>query len=97
MSNLESITQFIKQDIIVDNLEVVDSIDEIEDDAQLIGDGLDLDSIEVLDLVVSIEKKYNLKFKDYPEQTIQEKMKNVSTLASFVHEQVEAQTTAEAC
>ncbi|GEK10095.1 hypothetical protein HUZ36_12885 [Pseudoalteromonas sp. McH1-7] len=97
MSNLESITQFIKQDIIVDNLEVVDSIEEIEDDAPLIGDGLDLDSIEVLDLVVSIEKQYSLKFKDYPEQTIQEKMKNVATLAQFVHEQVAAKATAEAC
>ncbi|WP_440055551.1 hypothetical protein ACSLBF_05250 [Pseudoalteromonas sp. T1lg65] len=90
MSTLESVMQFIKQDIIVDNLEVVDSIDEIENDAQLIGDGLDLDSIEVLDLVVSIEKKYHFKFKDFPEQLIQEKMKNISTLAEFVHEQATA-------
>ncbi|MBE0370477.1 hypothetical protein J8L98_19505 [Pseudoalteromonas sp. MMG013] len=91
MSTLESISTFLKQDIIVDSLEVVDSVEEIDSNAQLVGDGLDLDSIEVLDLVVSVEKKYNFKFKDFPETVIQDKMKNINSLSQFIYEQTQGQ------
>jgi len=87
MHTLESITDFIKQDIIVDMLEVVVSTDEIIENTQLIGGGLDLDSIEIMDLVVSLEKKYHFKFKDFPEETLKDKMASLDLLVQFVFEQ----------
>ncbi|AZZ96245.1 hypothetical protein CWB99_05630 [Pseudoalteromonas rubra] len=90
MADFDQIRTFIKQDIIVDNLEVVDSIDELDDEQGLVSDGLELDSIEVLELVVSIEKKYGMKFSNYGNEVIKEKMASINALAQFVSEEARA-------
>lgn len=89
MQNVEQILSFIKEDVIIGDLEVVDCLSEIDDNDMLIEGGLGLDSIETLELVVSIEKKYGLKFKDYPSEVIKEKMVSLNALSAFIYEEVQ--------
>jgi len=89
MQNVEQILSFIKEDVIIGDLEVVDCLSEIDDNDQLIDGGLGLDSIETLELVASIEKKYSLKFKDYPGDVIKEKMLSLNALSTFIFEEVQ--------
>ncbi|KXO12887.1 hypothetical protein AKG98_4083 [Moritella sp. JT01] len=84
---LDEILLFLKQNILIDELEIVDSIAEIDDNDQLVGSGLALDSIEILDLVASIEKKYCIKFKNYSNEIIQKKMTSILQLAQFIAEE----------
>jgi len=62
-------------------LEKVDP-DALEDDALLVGGGLDLDSIDLLELVVGLEKEYGLKIADVAEG--RRILKSVESLAQFV-------------
>ena len=45
------------------NLEDI-TVDDIDNDAPLFGDGLGLDSIDALELIVLMEKKYGIKLSD---------------------------------
>ncbi len=65
------------------NLEEV-TIDEIEDQAPLFGDGLGLDSIDALELTVLLDKDYGIKVTD-PKigKTI---FQSIETLASYISE-----------
>jgi acyl carrier protein len=89
MQNIEQILSFIKEDVIIGDLEVVDCLSEIDDNDQLIDGGLGLDSIEVLEFVASIEKKYGLKFKDYSGEVLKEKMASLNALSTFIFEEVQ--------
>lgn len=89
MQNVAEILSFIKEDVIVGDLEVVDCISEIDDNDVLIDGGLGLDSIETLELVVSIEKKYGLKFKEYSSEVLKEKMASLSALSQFIFDEVQ--------
>lgn len=61
------------------------SIDEIDDETQLIGeDGLFFDSIDVLELIVELEKKYGIKIKD--NDIIAKKFAKFSSFFEFVIE-----------
>jgi acyl carrier protein len=62
-------------------LERVDP-DSIQDDAPLVGGGLDLDSIDLLELVVGLEKEYGLKIADVAEG--RRILTSVRSLAEFV-------------
>lgn len=63
------------------NLEEM-STDDIDENADLFGDGLGLDSIDALELIVLLEKKYGIKLAD--PSAGKEIFKNVSTIADFV-------------
>lgn len=63
------------------NLEEM-SADDIDENADLFGDGLGLDSIDALELIVLLEKKYGIKLAD--PSAGKEIFKNVSTIADFV-------------
>ena len=65
------------------NLEEV-TIDEIEDQAPLFGDGLGLDSIDALELTVLLDKDYGIKVTD-PKvgKTI---FQSIETLAAYISE-----------
>ena len=57
---METLHNELKQ-LIIDALNLEDmSIDEIETEAPLFGDGLGLDSIDALELGLAIKKKYNI-------------------------------------
>jgi len=62
-------------------LEKVDP-DTLQDDAPLVGGGLDLDSIDLLELVVGLEKEYGLKIADVAEG--RRILTSVDSLAQFV-------------
>ncbi|WP_313265911.1 phosphopantetheine-binding protein [Sphingobacterium sp.] len=65
------------------NLEEV-TVDEIEDQAPLFGDGLGLDSIDALELTVLLDKDYGIKVTD-PKigKTI---FQSIETLATYISE-----------
>jgi acyl carrier protein len=64
-------------------LEQIDP-DGIQDDAPLVGGGLDLDSIDLLELVVGLEKEYGLKIADVAEG--RRILTSVRSLVEFVAE-----------
>lgn len=81
---MEELLNKLKNEIIeVLNLEGM-TVDDIDSDAPLFGDGLGLDSIDALELIVLLEKNYGIKLND-PNQgkTI---FKSVRTLAEFIHQ-----------
>ena len=63
------------------NLEDI-SIDDIQDNDPLFGDGLGLDSIDALELIVLLDKEYGIKLAD-PKQG-KEIFQSVETMAQFV-------------
>jgi acyl carrier protein len=54
----------------------------LDDDAPLIGSGLDLDSIDILELVTGVEKKYGVRFED-PE-LVQKVFTSVRSIADHI-------------
>lgn len=79
-----SLNTEIKQ-LIIDSLDLEDiSVDEIEDDAPLFGEGLGLDSIDALELGLAISKKYGVKI-DAENSETKEHFKSVNSLASFIN------------
>ncbi len=70
--------------LIVDTLALEDvTAEEIETDALLFGDGLDLDSIDALEIAMAIEEKYGVILGDDPDAN-QKIFMSVRTLAEFV-------------
>lgn len=66
------------------NLEEM-SVEDINDDDPLFGDGLGLDSIDALELIVMLEKEYGIKIRD-PEKG-KAIFQSINSLAEFVHSQ----------
>lgn len=81
-ASLQALRKELKQ-FIVGHLRLHDvDPSELDDDAPLVGSGLDLDSIDVLELVTGVEKKYGVRFED-PE-LVQRVFTSVSTIASHL-------------
>lgn len=64
------------------NLEDI-SVDDIETDAPLFGDGLGLDSIDALELGLAIKKKYSLVL-DADDTQTREHFVSVANLAAYI-------------
>lgn len=80
MSNL---TQEVKQ-MIIDVLMLEDiSLDDIEDDAPLFGEGLGLDSIDALELGVALKKRYNIQLNAESDDT-KNHFKSVNSLVELI-------------
>lgn len=77
----EIITNLKKQIIEALNLEEI-TVDDIETDAPLFGDGLGLDSIDALELILILEKEYGIHIENPAEA--KPIFKSVRTLAEFV-------------
>ncbi|MEF1289580.1 phosphopantetheine-binding protein [Vibrio sp. M260118] len=74
--------------LIIDALNLEDlTIDDIETDAPLFGDGLGLDSIDALELGLAIKKKYNIVI-DADDSNTREHFASVSNLAKYIASQV---------
>ena len=79
---MDALKQELKERIInALNLEDI-SIDEIQDNDPLFGDGLGLDSIDALELIVLLDKEYGIKLAD-PKQG-KEIFQSVETMAQYV-------------
>ncbi len=79
---MEALKAELKAKIIaVLNLEDI-SVDDINDDDVLFGDGLGLDSIDALELIVLLDKDYGIKLTDPKEgKTI---FQSITTMASYI-------------
>ncbi len=79
---MDALKQELKERIVnALNLEDI-SIDDIQDNDPLFGDGLGLDSIDALELIVLLDKEYGIKLAD-PKQG-KEIFQSVETMAQFV-------------
>ncbi|HLW41234.1 MAG TPA: phosphopantetheine-binding protein [Flavobacterium sp.] len=81
---MEALKQELKERIInVLNLEDI-SVEDIQDNDPLFGDGLGLDSIDALELIVLLDKEYGIKLSD-PKQG-KEIFQSIETMAAFIAE-----------
>ncbi len=80
---MENLKFELKQ-LVIDTLDLEDiTVEDIQDDAALFGDGLGLDSIDALELGLAIKKKYNIKLDANEEQTKQH-FASISSLAQYL-------------
>lgn len=83
---MEVLHNEIKQ-LIIDALNLEDiSIDDIDTDAPLFGDGLGLDSIDALELGLAIKKKYNIVI-DADDSNTRQHFASVANLANYITSQ----------
>jgi len=75
--------------LLVDQLSLDDiEPDEIEDDAELFGEGLGLDSLDAVEIVVMLQRNFGMEVKDMEKS--REVFRTISTLAEYVYEKSEA-------
>ena len=83
---MTNLVQEIKQ-MIIDVLVLEDmSIDDIDENAPLFGEGLGLDSIDALELGVALKKRYNIHLNAESEQNKQY-FRSVSSLVELIEAQ----------
>lgn len=83
---METLHNKIKQ-LIIDALNLEDiSIDDIDTEAPLFGDGLGLDSIDALELGLAIKKKYNIVI-DADDTNTRQHFSSVANLAQYISSQ----------
>ncbi|EHD23769.1 MULTISPECIES: phosphopantetheine-binding protein [Brenneria] len=83
---MENIFIEIKQ-MIIESLNLEDvSVDEIETDAPLFGDGLGLDSIDALELGLAVKNRYGVVLSAESEE-MRRHFFSVATLAAFINTQ----------
>jgi acyl carrier protein len=83
---MKNINNEIKE-LIIDALSLEDiSIDDIDTDAPLFGEGLGLDSIDALELGLAIKKHFDVKIEANSEET-KAHFFSVASLASFIQSQ----------
>ncbi|MBY7731737.1 phosphopantetheine-binding protein [Vibrio bathopelagicus] len=83
---METLHNELKQ-LIIDALNLEDmTIDEIETEAPLFGDGLGLDSIDALELGLAIKKKYNIVI-DADDSNTRQHFASVENLANYISSQ----------
>ncbi|MEZ9700305.1 phosphopantetheine-binding protein [Vibrio sp. 10N.261.46.E12] len=83
---METLHNELKQ-LIIDALNLEDmSIDEIETESPLFGDGLGLDSIDALELGLAIKKKYNIII-DADDSNTRQHFASVENLANYISSQ----------
>ena len=93
MKDTQTLRQEIKQ-LMVENLMLQVTADEIGDDQPLYGPGsLGLDSVDALQIVVGVDKHYRLKIPD-PE-TARGVLRSVSTIADAVQRHLESSMPAK--
>ena len=72
------------KEMIIDVLNLEDiSVDEIESDEPLFGDGLGLDSIDALEIGVALKKRYGITL-EQGDEDVKKHFESVATLAAFI-------------
>lgn len=80
---MNALEQELKQ-LLIDVLNLEDlSVDDIDSEAPLFGDGLGLDSIDALELGVAIRKRYDVQLDADSEET-RKHFESISSLARFI-------------
>ncbi|MEC3879290.1 phosphopantetheine-binding protein [Parapedobacter sp. 10938] len=79
---MSELTQELKTKIIAQlNLEDL-TVDDLDDQTPLFGDGLGLDSIDALELIVMLDKSYGIKLSDPKEG--RKVFETIQTMADFI-------------
>jgi len=79
---MSELTQELKEKIITQlNLEDV-SVEDLQDDTPLFGEGLGLDSIDALELIVMLDKSYGIKLADPKEG--RKIFETIQTMADYI-------------
>ncbi len=74
--------------LLVDQLSLDDvEPEEIEDDAELFGEGLGLDSLDAVEIVVMLQRNFGMEVKDMEKS--REVFRTIATLADYVYEKSE--------
>ncbi|MFA5514731.1 MAG: phosphopantetheine-binding protein [Desulfuromonadales bacterium] len=69
--------------ILIEGLNLEDiTVDDIQDDMPLFGEGLGLDSLDVVELIVLVQKHFGVEIKDMEEG--RPALQTVNTLADFI-------------
>jgi len=85
VTDLNSLSEELKE-LIIETLVLEDvSPSEIETEAPLFGEGLDLDSIDALEIAMVLEERYNVTVDDDPEKN-QEIFASIRSIAVFIAE-----------
>jgi acyl carrier protein len=85
INHKEKLCAFLKK-MIIDTLRLEDiTVDEIDNEAPLFREGLELDSIDALELVVAIEKIFNVIIED--EDVGKKAFASVNALAMFIQDE----------
>ena len=80
---MNELEQELKQ-LLIDVLNLEDiTVDQIDSEAPLFGDGLGLDSIDALELGVAIRRKYDVQM-DVESKEIREHFASIANLARFI-------------
>lgn len=77
------------KEIIIEDLNVNIAPDEIRDDISLYEDGIGLDSISIVNFIVTIEKRFDMKFGE--NEITARLFSNINSLAEFIENKVQAQ------
>lgn len=86
VKNSEVLSEFLKK-MIIDTLRInYVTIDGIDNDAPLFGEGLGLDSIDALELVVAIEKNFSVVIED--EDIGRRAFASINALSRFIQEKL---------
>jgi acyl carrier protein len=91
----DEVSQFVKQDLLLDRLQLGSSgvrAEDIQDDTLLLDEGLALDSVDALDLFVAVEKTFGIKAPDTNREFLEATCKDVQSLVSFIMENMRAPT-----
>jgi acyl carrier protein len=73
--------------IIIEELNLEDiKAEDIEDDAPLFGEGLELDSLDAVELVVQVQKHFGVEIKDIEEGRLA--FQSINTLRQFIEERM---------
>ena len=73
--------------IIIEELNLEDvTVEEIEDDAPLFGEGLELDSLDAVELVVQVQKHFGVEIKDIEEGRLA--FESINALRHFIEERM---------
>jgi len=73
--------------IIIEELNLEDvTVEEIEDDAPLFGEGLELDSLDAVELVVQVQKHFGVEIKDIEEGRMA--FESINALRHFIEERM---------
>ncbi len=73
--------------IIIEELNLEDvRAEDIEDDAPLFGEGLELDSLDAVELVVQVQKHFGVEIKDMEEGRLA--FQSINALRHFIEERI---------
>jgi acyl carrier protein len=79
--DVEEIVSILKS-ILLDEMEVRCSADQIDGAAPLLGDGLGLDSVVIVELISSVEQRFSIEFQDADLRT--SNFANLNALAEII-------------